>query len=187
MRILYLIVLSTVLLSLSCQQATNSNPAKISMTAQQAVLDTLGKNMKASITDLSEAKRLPTNNLLLKSYYPLSAQELEGLQIAEQQEGSFASDIADQIRCRLLSADLKNEKNEEVILEDVELNPLYLQRFGLWDYHHMLCQNVGISLATASAFSTLKGAISLELQWGERAKKQIDIPVAISIEDNLMD
>jgi len=187
MRIIYLIVLSTALLALSCQQATNSNPAKISTTAQQAVLDTLSKNMKATITDLSEAKRLPTNKFLLKSYYPLSAQELEGLQIAEQQEGSFASDVADQIRCRLLSADLKNEKNEEVKLEDVELNPLYLQRFGLWDYHNMLCQNVGISMATTSAFSTLKGSIGLELHWGEQAKKQIDISVAISIEDNLVD
>jgi len=160
-------------------------PDTISVSEQQTVLDALGSHMHASITDLTEAKRDPANQFLLASYYPLTADELKAMEAVSKRQGSFATGLADRIRCTLTHVELTNEKREEVNLVDTIQNPLYLQRFGLWDYDHKTCQNLGITIQTKQFFSELKGTVQLRLQVDQGPEKIIDIPVEISINDNL--
>ncbi|WP_104382971.1 hypothetical protein [Sphingobacterium sp. HMA12] len=157
----------------------------MSVSEQQTVLDALGSHMHPSITDLTEAKRVPANQFLLASYYPLTPAETKAMELASKQPGSFATDLADEIHCTLTRVELRNEKNEEVSLLDTVQNPLYLQRFGLWDHDHKLCQNVGITIQTRQFFSKLKGSVQLKLQIDQGPEKLFDIPIEISINDNL--
>ena len=157
----------------------------MSVKEQKVVLEALSQHMQASITDLTKSQKTPTNQLLLKSYYPLSSQELKAIEVASQLEGSFSTDVADKVSCDLLRADLQNEHGEKVSLADTVDNLLYFQRFGLREYDKKLCQKVGIYIRTNKPFSVLNGAILLQVSFGTEPKKLIDIPVKISTKDNL--
>nr|WP_288809407.1 hypothetical protein [uncultured Sphingobacterium sp.] len=184
MNRLFPILVSAILFS-NCHNDSKPTPDRISVSEQQAVLDALGSHMHPSITDLTEAKRIPANQFLLASYYPLTPAETKAMELASKQQGSFATDLADRIHCTLTHAELRNEKNEEVNLIDTVQNPLYLQRFGLWDYDHKSCQNVGITIQTRQFFSKLKGSVQLKLQIDQGPEKLIDIPIEISINDTI--
>lgn len=176
-------LLVQVILFSNCQTDLKRTPNRISVSEQQTVLDAMVSNMSASITDLTEAKRVPANQFLLTTYYPLTSDELQAMETASKRQGSFATGLADRIHCTLTKAVLTNEKNEEVGLIDTVQNPLYLQRFGLWDYNHQTCQNLGITLQSKQFFSELKGTIQLKLQIDQVSERQMDIPVKISIND----
>ena len=167
----------------NCQSNLKQTADTISVSEQQTVLDALSSHMHASITDLTEAKRVPANQFLLASYYPLTPDELKAMEVASKQQGSFATGLADRIHCTLTKIMLTNEKGEEVSLVDTVQNPLYLQRFGLWDYDHQTCQNLGITIQTKQFFSELKGTVQLKLQIDQGLEKQVDIPVKVSIND----
>ena len=169
----------------SCHSVTNEPSQTMSVKDQDAVLVALSQHMQASITDLTKSQRTPTDQLLLKSYYPLSSKELKAIEVASHLEGSFSSDVADKLSCALLRADLQNESGEKVSLADTVDNPLYFQRFGLREYDKKLCQQVGIYIRTNKSFSALKGTILLQVSFGTEPKKLIDIPVNISTKDNL--
>ena len=169
----------------SCHRVSNQTSQTMSVKDQEAVLEALSQHMQASITDLTKSQKTPTDQLLLKSYYPLSSQELKAIEVASQLEGSFSTDVADKVSCALIRADLQNELGEKVSLADTVDNPLYFQRFGLREYDKKLCQEVGIYIRTNKPFSVLKGAILLRVSFGTEPKKLIDIPVKISIKDNL--
>ena len=169
----------------SCHRVSNQTSQTMSLKDQEAVLEALSQHMQASITDLTKSQRTSTDQLLLKSYYPLSSQELKAIEVASQWEGSFSTDVADKVSCALLRADLQNERGEKVSLADTVDNPLYFQRFGLREYDKKLCQKVGIYIRTDQPFSVLKGAILLRVSFGTEPKKLIDIPVKISIENSL--
>ncbi|WP_312790042.1 hypothetical protein [Sphingobacterium sp.] len=184
MNRLFPILIHAILFS-NCHNDSKHTLDRISVSEQLNVLDALGSHMQPRITDLTEAKRVPTNQFLLASYYPLTPAEVKAMEIASKQQGSFATDLADRIHCTLTHVELKNEKSEEVSLADTIQNPLYLQRFGLWDYDNTTCQNVGITIQTGQFFSKLKGTVQLKLQIDQETEKLIDIPIEISINDNL--
>jgi len=168
----------------SCHSDSNQTSQTMSVKDQESVLEALSQHMQARITDLTKSQKTPTDQLLLKSYYPLSPQELKAIEVASQREGSFSTNVADKVSCALLRADLQNERGEKVSLADTADNTLYFQRFGMREYDKNLCQQVGIYIRTNKPFSVLKGAILLQLRFGTEPKKLIDIPVKISIKDN---
>lgn len=176
------IIINTILLT-NCQNDVKRAPDMINETEKETILEALSNNMSASITDLTESQRKPTNQLILSSYYPLSSNELKAIKTASQHQGSFSTDLVDRINCSILKADLMDEKGEKVDLADTIKNPLYVQRFGLWDYNQKLCQNIGISLQTNRFFSELEGSLQIKLEIDNNSKKLIDIPVKISIKD----
>lgn len=181
----FLLPILSILLTVCCQNGAKQKNDDMTLTEKQVLLHALHIHMKANITDLSETKRTPTDQFVLSTYYPLSPKELEAMKMANQMEGSFATDIADRIGCEIIATNLKNEKGEEVSLADTASHPLYIQRFGLWDYDKQLCQNVGIPIQTGSFFSELKGDIKLKLYLEGGVAEMIDIPVAISVQDIL--
>lgn len=167
----------------ACQSGQTDTQDKISKGGQDNILSALITNMRASITDLTEANRKPTNQWLLNSHYPLSAQEVKAIENAGKLEGSYATDMVDKIGCFILRTELKNEKGENVTLADTTKNPLYLQRFGLWEHDKKLSQNVGITIRTNQLFSELKGKVQLQLKLENGAVKLAEIPVSITIND----
>ncbi|MCL7987073.1 hypothetical protein M8998_03855 [Sphingobacterium sp. lm-10] len=179
--VLFLLIIS---ISLSaCQQQSDPARSKNSKEENQALLNLLADNMHASITDMTERQREPTNQWLLVSYYPLSAHELAALQSVADQEGSFATGLVDGITCRIVSMQLRDENGVDITLADTSQYPLYVQRFGLWEHEEKLCQNVGIQIRTLAPFSSLTGHIELRLQLEDDAVSVI--PVNISINDVL--
>lgn len=176
----FLFMLSVLLITACHNQGPHAGD-QISIAEQEVLLNVFGDNMSASITDLTEAKQTPTNEFLLNTHYPLSVKERSALKAAEQHQGSFATDLADRIRCTIMRADLQNEKGQAVALADTAAYPLYIQRFGLWDYEQQLSQNLGIGVRTISLFSELKGTVRLKLQFDGNTTKLINVPVLLSV------
>ncbi|WP_143009028.1 hypothetical protein [Pedobacter terrae] len=172
-----------VILLSACQNRQKDVPDKLTKNEQQNILNSLSSNMRATTTDLNESDRKPTNEWLLYSHYPLSAQEIKAMEAAEKLEGSHAPDMVDHIGCVILHSELKNEKGEKVMLADTTENPLYLQRFGLGEYDKNLSQKVGITIRTNQFFSELKGKVQIRLEMEDGVTKLAEIPVSITIND----
>lgn len=180
----YFLIITISILS-ACQHKSVSTESEWTKVDQGALLQTLGQNMLASITDITESQRKPTNEFVLTTHYPLSDQEIEALQSIEGKEGSFGTGLVDGIKCAVTNISLHNETGAEMVLADTIQYPIYLQRFGMWNHEDKLSQNLGIPIRLNSQFSSLKGNMSLKLQFGEDTEELIQIPVEINISDVL--
>ncbi len=60
-------------------------------------------------------------------------------------EGSFGTGLVDDIN-GMVANSLCNETGAEMVLADTIQNPIYLQRFGLWDHENHLSTHLDIQI-----------------------------------------
>jgi hypothetical protein len=176
----YLYLFAVLVLMMSCQ----NSKYHYSESESKEFLNDITKNAKASITDITEVKKLPTDVFGIVSRYPLSKKNLEEF---NKNRGTIISkddDISDFVTYTFKSYELINEKNVKLgLVEDGKST--YLKEYGLWDYDKVLCQNVGIELQVNDKFTKLKGFIDIEFKMPDGEKKETKIPVDISINDEI--
>lgn len=167
----------------SCQNLNKSDyPYSEEQTKQ--FLAEITKNVSASITDVTEIKKQPTNKFGIWTRYALSNDKLKEYQ---QNNGGLSNkddDISDFATYTIKESDFTNEKNEKLNLIDTG-KATYLQEYSLWEYEHILHQNVGVELALDKKFEKLKGHLSIEFEMPGKMKKEVKIPVNLSIYDKI--
>lgn len=175
-----LILFAVLALIMSCQ---NSN-YHYSDSESKEFLNQITKNAKASITDITEIKKLPTDLFGIITRHPLSKKNVDEF---NKNNGTIVNkndDISDFATYDFKGYELINEKN--VKLEFVDNGrAIYLQKYGLWDYDKILCQNLGIELQVNGKFTKLKGYLEIEFKMPDGEKKEVRIPVDISVNDKI--
>lgn len=147
-------------------------------------LESISKNAKASITDLTERHRQPADEFGILTHYPLSESKLKEYNDNGGTIVNKDDDISDFATYTYKSYDLTNEKGEKLQFAD-NGRAVYLQEYALWEYDNALSQNLGISIKLDRKFKTLKGSITIEFEMPKNVTKEVKIPVAISIDDKL--
>lgn len=175
---LFLIAISYTLTS-----CVNSN-YRYSDAESMEFLNVIAKHAKASITDITEIKKQPTDLFGIVTRYPLSKKKLEEYHKNDGTIVNTDDDISDFATYTLKSYELINEKNKQLSFVD-DGRAIYLQEYGLWEYDKILYQNVGISFKLNDKFSVLKGYVNIEFEMPHGEKKETRIPVNISINDQI--
>ncbi|EDM37664.1 hypothetical protein PBAL39_14604 [Pedobacter sp. BAL39] len=147
-------------------------------------LNQITKHAKASITDITEVKKQPTDLFGIITRYPLPKNKLEEYHKNHGTIVNTDDDISDFATYTLKSYELINEHNEKLNFVD-DGRAIYLEEYGLWEYDKILYQNLGISFKLNGKFSTLRGYINMEFEMPHGEKKEIRIPVNISINDRI--
>lgn len=175
----YLYLFAILPLMVSCQ----NSKYHYSESESKEFLNDITKNAKASITDITGIKKLPTDEFGIVSRYPLSKKNLEEF---NKNSGTIISkddDISDFASYTFKDYELINEKNVKLKFVE-EGKATYLKEYGLWDHDKVLCQNVGIELQLNDKFTKLKGFIDIEFKMPDGEKRETKIPVDISVTDN---
>ncbi|WP_083252155.1 hypothetical protein [Pedobacter steynii] len=167
----------------SCQNLNKSDyPYSEEQTKQ--FLAEITKNVSASITDATEIKKQPTNKFSIWTSYPLSKDQLKEYRQNNGNLSNKDNDISDFATYTIKESDFTNEKNEKLNFTD-NGQAIYLQEYSLWEYEHILHQNVGIELALDKKFEKLKGHLNIEFEMPGKIKKEVKIPVNLSIYDKI--
>lgn len=95
-------------------------------------------------------------------------------------------DISDFATYRFLSYELINENGEKLEFIDNK-RAIYLQETSLWEYDNVLFQKLVIEVKLNKKFQRLNGHISIEFEMPHKIKKEVKIPVDISIYDTITD
>ena len=170
---------------LSCNGQDNPN-YKYSKEETETFLNEISKNAKASITDLTEINRKPADEFGIITRYPLSKKNTEEYITNRGTVVNKDDDISDFATYTFKNYELINEKNEKLKFVD-KGKAIYLQEYGLWDYHKIVYQNLGIAIDLNKKFEKLKGFISIEFKMPNGTSKEIKIPINISIYDKVPD
>lgn len=176
----YLFLFGILVLMSSCQ---NSN-YHYSDSESKEFLNEITKHAKVSITDITEIKKRPTDLFGIITRYPLSKKNLDEF---NQNNGTIVNkddDISDFATYTFRKHELINEKNVKLELVD-NGRAISLQKHGLWDYDKVLNQNLGIELKVNDQFTELKGYIDVEFKMPDGEKKEVRIPVNISVNDKI--
>lgn len=175
------IILTITIMALlaSCQNSTKSKYNYSEIETEQ-FLNEIIKNAKVIITDITEIEKQPTDKLLIYTRFSLSKQQLEKL---ENDVVNKDDDISDFTTYIFMDYELTNEKNEKLRFVD-KGRAVYLQEFGQWTYNNVLCQNLGIDVNLDKKFEKLKGHITIVFEMPKKKKKEVKIPVNISIYDS---
>lgn len=165
---------------MNCQ--SSGNEKKKSDKQDTQFLKDISTNSKVVITDITESRRQPAEDINLVTKYPLSKEK----KAEYDKNGTLTNDndISDSTVYKVKSYDLKNEKNEKVeIVDDGSANNL--QKFALSENNKVLYQNVGIEFKLNKKFETLKGFMNIEFEVSKSDKKEVKIPVNVSIQDKV--
>jgi len=57
----------------------------------------------------------------------------------------------------------------------------------MWAYNNIICQNLGISIKLNQKFEKLHGFMLIEFEMPNRMRKEIKIPVSLSINDKAIE
>lgn len=167
----------------SCQNAGEVDyPYKTAETQQ--FLNDITKNATASITDLTERNKQASDEFEIVTYYPLSTDKLKAFKANGATLENKDNDISDFASYTFKTYELINEKNEKLQFVD-NGRAIYLQEYGLWEYDEVMCQNLGISIKLDRKFKALRGSIVIEFEMPNKLKKEVKIPVSISVDDKL--
>lgn len=152
-------------------------------------LEDILANAKVIIGDITEIEKQPTDEIYIITRYPLSESTL-----AEYKKNdnfylkNKNNDISDFATYTFKDYVLTNEKGEKLKFED-NGRAIYLQEGGLWTYDNVVCQNLSIEIRLNKKYKILKGYIEIEFVMPNNifvnAKKQVKIPVNISIDDKV--
>jgi len=164
-----------------CRQQANY---KYSEKETEQFLNEITKNAKVGITDITEIKKQPTDKFGILTRCALSKKQLEEYNNNNHSIINKDDDISDFTTYVFKDYELVNEKNEKLQFVD-KGRAVYLQEFGLWTYDNILCQNLGIDIDLDKKFEKLKGYIIIEFEMPKKKKKEVKIPVDISIYDRL--
>lgn len=147
-------------------------------------LNEVAKNAKASITDITEIERKPSDKFGIITKYPLGKTEIEEY---NRNNGTIVNkddNIEDFLIYQIKKYELKNEKNE-VIDFVYDGKSKSLQSLPLSEYNNVLYKNLGVTFTVHLKFEKLNGFIDIEFQMLDGAKKEVKIPVNISIHDKV--
>ena len=174
------LLLSILTFMISCQISNY----KYSDAETEQFLNEITKNAKISITDITEIEKQKTDLYVLLTRYSLSKKQLNEY---NKNKGAIVNkddDISDFATYTFKGYELSNENNEKLKFED-NGRLIYLQEYGLWEYNNVLCQNLGIEIKLDKKFEKLNGHISIEFEMPNGMKKEIKIPVNITINDKI--
>lgn len=177
-----LLLVTIIPFMLSCQFNSKYNYSEIET---KQFLDDITRNAKVVITDITEIKKEPTDELLIFTRYPLSKIQLEEYN-RESHLINRDDDISDFATYRFLSYELINENGEKLEFIDNK-RAIYLQETSLWEYDNVLFQKLVIEVKLNKKFQRLNGHISIEFEMPHKIKKEVKIPVDISIYDTITD
>ncbi|WP_169305021.1 hypothetical protein [Pedobacter cryotolerans] len=149
-------------------------------------LNEVVKNAKATITDLTEIDRKPADKFGILTRYTLSKKDQDEY---HKNNGTIVNkdgNIYDFNTYNLKDYQLKNEKNE--VLKFVDNGAAKtLQGLPFGEYENVLCRNLGIMFNLNKKFEKLNGFINIEFEMSNGMKKEVKIPVNISINDKVPD
>lgn len=148
-------------------------------------LDVIAKNVVVCIDDFTEIKKQPTSELLIYTRHPLS-QEL----VAEYRKNGVLKntndDISDLTTCEIKNYQLTNEKNKKLeFVDDVTSNDF--QETSLGEFDGKLNQRLIVRKVLNHDYSILKGFITVVFKVDNDKKREVKIPVQISINDKAPD
>ena len=177
-----LVFLATFPFMISCN---SQNPNyKYSDQETEQFLHEITKNSKASITDITEIKKQPTDEFGIITRYPLAKKEVDEY---KKNHGTIVvkdDNIYDFAIVVLKDYELKNEKNETLQFVDNGRSK-NLQGLPLWEYENILHRNLGIVFKFNKKFEKLSGFIKIGFEMPNGMEKEIKIPVNISINDKV--
>lgn len=143
-------------------------------------LETITKNVVVCIDDITEIKRQPTKEFIIFTHYPLNPS-----QVAEYKRSGVlknsSDDIHDLTSFEIKNYDLANEKGQKLKL-DIEGFDEF-QGTSLGEFDGKLSQRLIIHQALNQNYSELKGYINIIFKMPYNLKKEVKIPVQISIND----
>lgn len=178
-----LLLLSIFPIIVSCNQQNNPN-YKYSDKETEQFLNEIAKNAKVSITDITEIKRQATDEFGIITRHPLTNEELDEY---NKNNGTIVvkdDNIYDFASYVLKDYELRNERNDK--LQFVENNrSKNLQGLPLGEYNKVLYRNLGIMLKLDKKFEKLSGWITIGFEMPNGMKKEIKIPVNITINDEV--
>jgi hypothetical protein len=176
----YILAVIFAILSIAC----TSNPSnKYSKEQKNALLDTLANNMYVSIDDITSIHRTPSNKFIL-----LTRSLLDSVKTAQYKEKKSSinqdDDIEDFVTYEIIEYHLINEKNQSLVFVEYGRDN-YLQEASLSGEDERLYQNMFSLKELNGTFEQLKGNIKIRLEMPTNLKREIEIPVNISINDTL--
>lgn len=155
-----------------------------SVAESEGFLKEITKNVKVSITDITEIEKQPADLFGIITRYPLPKKIVDEY---NKNNGTIVNkddDISDFATYTFKSYELVNEKNVKLKFAE-NGRAIYLQEYGLWEYDKILCQNLGIEISLKGKFVKLKGFIDIEFEMPDGTKKETKIPVDISVNDKI--
>ena len=166
---------------IACNGQVNSKYAYSEKETEQ-FLDNIVKNAKVTISDITEIKEQPTNEFIIFTRYPLSKEKLIEYNKNNRTIINKNNDISDFATYIFRGYELKNENNEKLKFVD-NGRTIYLHEYALWKYNDVLNQKLGIEIELNKKFEKLKGYITIEFVMPGKIKRNVNIPVNISIYD----
>lgn len=167
----------------SCNQQNNPN-YKYSNKETEQFLNEISKNAKVSITDITEIKKQETDEFGIITRHSLAKEELDEY---NRNSGTIVikdDNIYDFATYVLKDYELKNERNEK--LQFIENNSSKnLQGLALGAYNKVLYRNLGILFKLDKKFEKLNGWITIEFEMPNGMKKEIKMPVNLTINDKV--
>ncbi|SFS48830.1 hypothetical protein [Sphingobacterium wenxiniae] len=150
----------------------------------ETFLAEIAQHAKASITDITELKRQPTNTFIISTRCRLPDDLVETYHTNNGSIINTDDDIWDIATYTIKNHELINEQNEKLQFKDIGNSPS-LQEYAIEEYETILYQQLGIMLTLDKKFEKLDGFIEIVFEIPNGNKKEIRIPVDISIQDTL--
>lgn len=175
-----LILLAIIQLIISC----NTKNYPYSDVETEQFLNEVVKNAQATITDLTEIDRKPAEKFGILTKHTLSKKDLDEYNKNNGTIVNKEDNIYDFAAYHLKDYELKNEKDEVFKILDSGASKV-LRGLPLWEYDNVLCRNLGILFNLYKKLEKLNGFIEIEFEMPNGMKKDVKIPVNISINDKV--
>jgi hypothetical protein len=164
--------------------ACSTHPSdKYSKEQKNALLDTLAANIFVRIDDFTSIHHEPANKFII-----LTKSLLDSAKAAEYKENGVLynqdDDIEDFVTYKIIDYQLKNEKNEQLQIK-IEDWDIYLQETSMSNDNGKLYRNLFSRKELNGAYEQLLGNIKVKLAIPPNIEREIDIPVNISINDEI--
>lgn len=166
-------------LAVACQSSPTVNNADM-----QTFLNELCKNATVTITDKTERDRQPATQFHIVTKFPLSGAQLTAYRKNGGTLMNNDDDIANRVTYIIKGYTLTNEKNEQLTFPDTG-KPDHLQLYGITGDDSVPHQSLGMKITLHKTFEKLQGHIVCEFTAPGGTKKEVKIPVNISIQDNV--
>lgn len=175
-----LLLLAILPLMVSCQ---NSN-YKYSDTETEQFLNEITKNAKVTIGDFTEFKKQPTTDLYILTRYPLSKKSVDEYNKNSQTLKNKDNDIYNFTTYTFKDYKLTKENGENLQFVD-KGRAVYLQGNSLWEYENVLYENLSIEISLNKKYEKLNGYVTIEFIMPNDMKREIKLPVNITIYDKI--
>lgn len=181
-KLLILFVIAELMISCNRQ---NSNYKYSDAETEQFLYEVI-KNAKASITDITEIDRKPADKFGIITRHTLSKIEVDEYNNNNGTIVNKEDNIYDFAVYKVKDYELKNEKNELLKFVDTG-NSKTLNGLPLGEHNNVLYRNLGILFNLDKKFEKLNGFINIGFEMPNGMKKDVKIPINISINDSVVE